>query len=85
MSYVELKNLIRNSSELRDKLYICTFLSCNSNKMKMAKVTIVKNILGKYIVTQWLDYEYGRYLTRKEFSDKDLAATHAWNVINEQV
>ena len=83
MSYFELINLTRGSSELRDKLYICTYLTCNSDKMKMAKVTIVKNILGKYIVTHWLDYEYGRYLSRKEFSDKDIAATYAWDLLNE--
>lgn len=48
--------------------------------MKNAKISLVKNILGKYIVTLWLDYEYQKYLERKIFSDKDLAADYAWKL-----
>ena len=82
MTYLELQNLTRENSELANTLYICSFFDCNINKMKTATITIVQNIFGKYIVTEWLDYEYGKYRTRKEFSNKDSAAAYAWNLLN---
>lgn len=80
MTYDELLNQINENQELGERLYICTFFTCDHEKMRRAKVTIVKNILGKYVVTRWLDFEYGRYLVKKEFTDKNLAADYAWNL-----
>ena len=79
MTYIELLN----NKNRDDRLYFCTFLTCNLDKMRKAKVTLVKNILGKYEVTKWLDYEYGRYTVRKVFSDRDLAADYAWKLFGE--
>lgn len=81
MTYTELKSLIRTRGEWNGRLYICNFLNCDQDKMKNATVTLVKNASGKYVVTEWLDYEYGRYRSVKEFSDKDAAADHAWNIL----
>ena len=53
--------------------------------MKLSQITIVKNIFGRYIVTDWLDYEYGSYLERKEFSDKDEAAEFAWKLFVKEM
>ena len=81
MTYTELESLFKTRDEWNGRLYICNFLNCDQNKMKEAKVTVVKNVLGKYVVTEWLDYEYGRYRSVKEFSDKDAAADHAWELL----
>ena len=75
-----LRAYIEEYKEISDKIYIGNFLSCDEEKMKHSKITMVKNILGRYIVTDWLDYEYGSYLERKEFSDKDEAAEFAWKL-----
>ncbi len=58
-----------------------SFIPKNKEKMKNTKITLVKNLLGKYIVTLWLDYEYGKFSERQSFSDKDLAA--AWLLIQK--
>ena len=42
--------------------------------MKYCRVSIVRNALGKYVVTKWTDYEYQKYLEQNFFSDRDLAA-----------
>ena len=51
--------------------------------MKNTKISLVKNLLGKYIVTLWLDYEYSRFSEQQSFSDKDLAANYAWQLIKK--
>ncbi len=48
--------------------------------MSNTSISIYRNPFGKYIVTKWQDYEYGRYSERKIFSDKDLAADYAWQL-----
>ena len=67
-----------------ERLYVCNFLNCKNKKMEKATVTIVKNIRGRYVVTKWLDYEYGRYAARQEFRDKDAAAEYAWSLLGER-
>lgn len=81
MTYNELLDHVHENKEIGERLYVCTFLTCDYEKMRRATVTIVKNISGKYVVTQWSDFEYGRYHVRKEFSNKDLASDCAWNLL----
>jgi len=50
--------------------------------MKSTRISLVKSLLGKYVVTLWLDYEYGRFTERKTFNDKDSAANYAWQLLN---
>ena len=38
-------------------------------------------MLGNYIVTLWLDYEYNRYAEQRTFNDNDLAADYAWQLM----
>ena len=45
--------------------------------MKNKKISLVINLLGKYIVTLWLDYEYGKFSKQQSFNNKDLAANYA--------
>ena len=83
MTYLELKQKIANNPELSKKIYITNFFTCKSEKMCSARITMVKNIFGYYIVTYWLDYEYNKYLGEKTFSNKDEAANYAWNMFVE--
>lgn len=48
--------------------------------MEKTRISLVKNILGEYVVTLWLDYEYGRFSKQQSFKDKDLAANYAWQL-----
>lgn len=50
--------------------------------MENTKISLVKNLLGKHVVTLWLDYEYGRISEQEIFSDKDSAANYAWKLLN---
>ena len=61
---------------------MCNFLTCKTEKMKNTNISLVKNLLGKYVVTLWLDYEYGRFLEQEIFSDKDSAANYACKLLN---
>lgn len=81
MKYNELKKIVNENKDISEKIYICNFLLCKTKKMSCTKISLVKNFLGKYVVTLWLDYEYGRFFERKEFSDKDDAADYAWNLM----
>ena len=83
--YRSLKAYIRENPIISKEIYICNFLNCDERKMAQAKITIVKNILGNYIVTEWLDYEYGQYVQRKRFGDKDEAAVFAWRLFVEHM
>jgi hypothetical protein len=80
-----LKAYIEEYKEIADEIYVCNFLNCDKKKMEHSKITLVKNIFGRYIVTDWLDYEYGSYLARKEFSDKDEAAEFAWKMFVKEM
>lgn len=81
MNYSELKKLVKENVDVAKKIYVCNFLTCRIEKMEKANVSIVKNIFGKYVVTKWLDYEYGQYEVRRVFSNKDLAAEFAWQIL----
>ena len=81
MTYSELLSQISESQELSERLYICTFFTCDYERMRRATVTMVKNVFGKYVVTRWSDFEYGRYLEKKEFANKDLASDCAWELL----
>ncbi len=85
ITYCSLKEYIKKHANISKEIYICNFLNCNQRKMAQAKITIVKNILGNYIVTEWLDYEYGQYVQRKRFGDKDEAAVFAWRLFVEHM
>lgn len=85
MTYLELVKKVSNDDELSREIYICCFINCKKEKMKNAKITLIKNILGFYVVTQWLDYEYQKYLERKNFSDKDEAANFVWNLVQKNL
>lgn len=80
MKYKEIKCIIKEYKEFQKCIYICNFITCDYEKMKYCTVSIVRNGLGKYVVTKWLDYEYQKYSERKIFSDKDLAADYAWKL-----
>jgi hypothetical protein len=45
--------------------------------MKSIRISLVKNLLGRYTVTLWLDYEYGRFTEQETFTNKDSAADYA--------
>ena len=45
-----------------------------------SRISLVKNIFGQYLVTLWLDYEYGRFEKQETFKNKDLAADYAWQL-----
>lgn len=83
MNYHELKKIVDTDKDISKKIYICNFLTCDIEKMKSTKISLVRNLLGKYIVTLWLDYEYGKFLEQQSFSDKDLAANYAWQLIKK--
>lgn len=82
MNYDELKKIVDTNNDISKKIYICNFLTCKAEKMKNTKISLVKNLLGKYVVTLWLDYEYGRFSEQKIFNDKDSAANYAWILLN---
>ena len=82
MNYNELKKIVNTNSDISKKIYMCNFLTCKIEKMKNTRISLVKNLLGKYIVTLWLDYEYGRFSEQEIFSDKDSAANYAWKLLN---
>jgi len=83
MNYIQLKKIINTNIEVRRKIYVCSFLTCRQEKIKNAKISLVKNLLGKYVVTLWIDYEYGKALKRITFKDKNLAADYAWQLFND--
>ena len=83
MNYHELKKIVDTKKDISKNIYICNFLTCKTEKMKTTKISLVKNLLGKYIVTLWLDYEYGRFLEQQSFCDKDLAANYAWQLMKK--
>ena len=80
MNYNDLKVNIKNNADISNKIYICNFFSCNEEKMKSVRISVVKNIFGKFVVTKWLDYEYNSYSDRKVFRDKNDAANYAWKL-----
>lgn len=80
MTYEELKRLIDIDEKVAKNIYICNFFNCNIERMKSTNVSMVSNVLGKYVVTRWLDYEYGQYQEQQEFSHRDHAANFAWKL-----
>ena len=78
MNYRELKKLV--DKDISKNIYICNFFTCRIEKMEKIKISLVKNILGEYVVTLWLDYEYGRFSEQQSFKDKDLTANYAWQL-----
>lgn len=83
MTYSQLRELVCNETSISKQIYISNFIFCDLEKMKSTQITLIRNIFGKYIVTKWLDYEYGQYEECKSFSDKDMAADFAWNLYCE--
>lgn len=64
------------------KSILLIFFTCRLEKLHEATITLITNILGHYVVTHWLDYEYNYYKDRKIFKNKDLAADYAWELFN---
>ncbi len=83
MTYSKLQELIQKETTVSKKIYMNDFFFCNSEKMRHAQITIIKNIIGKYVVTLWKDYEYGKYELCKSFTNKDDAATFAWDLFRK--
>ena len=81
MKYDELKKIIKENSNIAKRIYICNFLTRKDEKIKTTRISIITNILGDYVVTLWLDYEYNRFAEQQTFSDKDLAANYAWQLM----
>lgn len=81
MKYDELKKIIKENSNIAKKIYICNFLTRKDEKIKTTRISIITNILGDYVVTLLLDYEYNRFAEQQTFSDKDLAANYAWQLM----
>lgn len=80
MNYRELKKLVDKDKDISKNIYICNFLHAKQKKWRKQKISLVKNILGEYVVTLWLDYEYGRFSEQQSFKDKDLTANYAWQL-----
>ena len=80
MDYTRLKKIADTNIDVSKKIYICNFLTCSEKKIRNAQISLVRNLFSKYVVTKWLDYEYGKFLERKEFNDKNLAAAYAWQL-----
>ena len=80
MNYSELKKIVDTNINVSKKIYICNFLNCKDEKMKSIRISLVKNLLGRYTVTLWLDYEYGRFTEQETFTNKDSAADYAWQL-----
>ena len=76
-----LKKIIKEKHDIFKKIYICNFLTRKNEKIKSTGISIITNILGDYVVTLWLDYEYNRYAEQQTFRDKDLAADYAWQLM----
>lgn len=81
MKYDELNKIIKENSNIAKKIYIYNFLTRKDEKIKTTRISIITNILGDYVVTLWLDYEYNRFAEQQTFSDKDLAANYAWQLM----
>lgn len=82
MNYDELKKIVDTNSDAYKRIYLCNFWTFKAKRMKIARISLVKNLLGKYVVTLWLDYEYGKFLKQETFKDKDAAANYAWQLFN---
>ena len=80
MTYNELKKIVNANNDIHKKIYICNFFTCRTEKIKKAKISLIKNIFGEYVVTLWLNYEYGKFSERQIFNDKDSAANYAWQL-----
>lgn len=80
MTYDELKEIVNANSDIRKKIYLFNFFTCRIEKIEKTKISLIKNIFGKYVVTLWLDYEYGKFSERQTFDDKDSAANYAWQL-----
>ena len=80
MTYSKLQELIQKETAVSKEIYINNFFFCNFEKMKNTQITIIKNVIGKYVVTLWADYEYGKYEICKSFTNKDVAANFAWDL-----
>lgn len=84
MTYDELVKTISNDKSLSDIIYISHFFTAKIERMKKARITLIYNIFGFYVVTIWSDYEYGRYDEQKSFWSRDAAADFAWNLVKQE-
>lgn len=80
MKYNDLKKIIKENKNFQQFIYVSNLFTCKYEIISNTSISIYRNILGKYVVTKWLDYEYDRYSENVIFSDKDLAADYAWKL-----
>lgn len=84
MTYKELKQLIKENKKIEKMLYLSNFLTCKEEKMKEARITLIRNVFFVYNITVWTDYEYYRFKMQKSFKNKDEAADYAWKLYLEE-
>lgn len=80
MTYNDLKKIIKENKQFQHFIYISNWFTGNYEIASNTRISLYKNILGKYVVTKWMDYEYGRFYEQQIFSNKDLAADYAWEL-----
>lgn len=84
MTYDELVKIVSNDESLSEKVYISHFFVAKIERIKKAKITLISNVFGFYVVTVWTDYEYGRYDEEKSFWTRDAAADYTWTLIKRE-
>ena len=85
IGYHSLKCYMAEYCEIAESIYVCNILNCDKGQMAKSEITLVKNLFGKYVVTDWMDYEYGQFSESRSFTDPDLAAQYAWRLfVNRQ-
>ena len=82
MTYNDLKKIAKENKNFQQFIYVCNLFTCRYEIICNTRVSLYRNVLGKYVVTKWLDYEYQKYSEIKIFSDKDLAADYAWKLFD---
>lgn len=84
MTFKEYKEIIKKDPSFKEKIYYSNFFTFNPRKYNYPEVTVCKNILFKYVVATWLDYECFRQDIVKVFKNKDEAIDFAWNLLKKK-
>ncbi len=81
MDYNKFIILSNKYKSLKKYIKYETFLNSSTNeKNSSSKIVIYKTIFNKYIVTEWIDVEYGAYKSRTKFKCKSEAINFAWDL-----
>lgn len=84
MTFKEYKAIVKQDPSFKKKIYYSNFWTFNMKKYNYPIITVCKNAVSKYIVTHWLDYEYGRYLEKNGFKNRDEAINYAFEMYNKK-